>query len=78
MDDPDVKSSHQPEEWALVYGIEYTAPFGLGANIRYHYGLTSISKPSPPALSYQEQVYLVDDKIYNSIIQFGIYWRFLK
>jgi len=73
----DVKAAHQSREWAMVCGVEYTSPIGLGASFRYQYGLTTIAKT--PNDRFTEEVYLVDkDNIYNRIFQFGIYYRFIR
>lgn len=73
----DVKAAHQSREWAMVCGIEYTSPIGLGASFRYQYGLTTIAKT--PDDRFTEEVYLVGkDNVYNRIFQFGIYYRFIR
>ncbi len=66
-----IAKDQQKTEWALVSGIEYTAPFGLGVNIRYQYGLTNMAVGN-------SDTYVITDDIRNQIIQFGLYYRFLK
>lgn len=66
-----ITDDHHKKEWALIYGAEYTAPFGLGFTVRYQYGLTNIAVNG-------SHTYPISDRVTNNVLSAGLYFRFLK
>lgn len=59
----DVKDSFKSTDFSWGFGIGYQSSMGIGAGVRYNYGISKLDKEG-------------DAKVYNGVIQIGVHYLF--